>query len=43
MADQVKAYVPGFEYDVFISYSHANNSDGWVSKFRQKLDVRLKA
>lgn len=42
MADQVKAYVPGFEYDVFVSYSHANNSEGWVSKFRQKLDARLK-
>ncbi|MBC8002295.1 MAG: hypothetical protein H7X97_06875, partial [Opitutaceae bacterium] len=35
-------YVPGFEYDVFVSYSHANNFEGWVSKFREKLDARLK-
>ena len=35
-------YVPGFDYDVFISYSHANNAERWVSKFREKLDARLK-
>src|SRR5467141_2260611 len=41
--DTVQTFVPGFEYDVFISYSHANNEDGgWVSKFRRKLDARLK-
>ena len=33
------AYVPRFEYDVFISYSHANNFEGWISKFRQKLEL----
>jgi len=38
----METYVPGYEYDVFISYSHANNYEGWVSKFREKLDARLK-
>jgi len=38
----MSSYVPGYEHDVFISYSHANNYAGWVSTFRQKLDARLK-
>jgi|GEM_PF-2109314 len=36
------SYVPGYPFDVFISYSHANNHAGWISNFRQKLDARLK-
>ncbi|HEX7678090.1 MAG TPA: toll/interleukin-1 receptor domain-containing protein [Thermoanaerobaculia bacterium] len=35
-------YVPGFECDVFISYSHANDAEGWVARLSQKLDNRLK-
>lgn len=35
-------YVPGYQYDVFISYSHLNNGEGWVNKFRAKLEARLK-
>src|SRR5436305_175827 len=37
----MSSYVPGYEHDVFISYSHANNYAGWISTFRQKLDARL--
>jgi hypothetical protein len=36
------SYVPGYEYDVFVSYAHANDQEGWVSTFRQKLEARLK-
>jgi hypothetical protein len=35
------AYVPGHQYDVFISYSHANNFEGWVDRFHEKLEARL--
>lgn len=35
-------FVPGFEHDVFISYSHTNNHSGWVTKFRQLLFGLLK-
>mgnify|MGYP003705527321 FL=1 len=36
------AHVPDYEYDVFISYSHANNHSGWVTKFEEKLTARLR-
>jgi hypothetical protein len=35
-------FVPGVEYDVFISYSHDNNYEQWATKFRQKLEGLLK-
>lgn len=34
-------YVPGFTNDIFISYSHADNLDGWVEKFQDHLHNRL--
>ncbi|MCL4203182.1 MAG: TIR domain-containing protein [Pirellulaceae bacterium] len=38
----MEPYVPGFDSDVFISYSQANNHAGWITKFRQQLEARLK-
>jgi hypothetical protein len=35
------AYVPGCTYDVFISYAHANNRDGWVREFSKALGHEL--
>ena len=34
--------VPGFEYDIFISYRHNDNLDGWVTDFVQNLEKELK-
>lgn len=33
--------VPGFEFDLFISYAHDNDVDGWVSNFRDDLEKQL--
>ena len=33
----------GFEYDIFISYRHNDNLDGWVTDFVQGLGKELKA
>lgn len=36
--------IPGFEYDIFISYRHNDNQyDGWVSEFVEKLRRELVA
>ena len=40
------AYVPGFDYDIFISYASVDNEpeldqEGWVSTFFQLLQTRL--
>jgi hypothetical protein len=29
--------VPGFEYDIFISYRHSDNRFGWVTEFVKAL------
>ncbi|HEX8183915.1 MAG TPA: toll/interleukin-1 receptor domain-containing protein, partial [Blastocatellia bacterium] len=40
-------YLPGFDYDIFISYAHVDNETadkdepGWVSLFREHLEVQL--
>lgn len=34
-------YLPGFINDIFISFSHADNWDGWVEKFQDHLRHRL--
>ena len=34
-------YVPGFVNDIFISFSHADNSRGWVEEFQTQLNDRL--
>jgi hypothetical protein len=42
------SYVPGFENDLFISYAHVDNlsrdvgEEGWVKKFRDTLETRLR-
>jgi hypothetical protein len=34
--------LPGYEYDIFISYRHNDNQyDGWVSEFVEKLRKEL--
>jgi len=45
----MSAYVPGFQYDLFVSYAHIDNlpaiadddKSGWVHSLIQKLDVSL--
>ena len=34
--------IPTFEYDIFISYRHNDNLDGWVSDFVQNLEKELR-
>jgi hypothetical protein len=34
-------YVPGFANDIFISFSHADNSRAWVKEFQEQLYNRL--
>jgi hypothetical protein len=31
------AYVPGYAADLFISYAHRNNHDGWVTELKSRL------
>ena len=41
------AFIPGFEYDIFISYSHIDNiafpgqTDGWIEQFYKNLNIML--
>jgi len=41
------AYIPGFAYDIFISYSHTNNlhpeeePKGWIEQFFERLKILL--
>ena len=45
--DAPTAYVPGFDYDIFISYAHvddltaADGEKGWVERFHDHLVVKL--
>lgn len=34
---------PDYEYDIFISYRHNDNQDGWVTRFVEALQNELKA
>jgi hypothetical protein len=39
-------YLPGFQHDIFISYAHVDDASadaaaGWVTQFREHLDVQL--
>jgi TolB-like protein len=36
------SHLPGFEYDIFISYRHNDNLDGWVTDFVQNLEKELR-
>jgi hypothetical protein len=31
------AYVPGYAADIFVSYSHSNDRDRWVTELKSKL------
>lgn len=35
--------LPGFEYDIFISYRHNDNRSGWVTEFVNTLQEELAA
>ena len=35
--------LPGFEYDIFISYRHNDNRSGWVTEFVSALQEELAA
>ncbi len=35
------AFVPGVEHDVFISYAHVDNQEGWVDAFQRQLELTL--
>jgi TolB-like protein/tetratricopeptide (TPR) repeat protein len=35
--------IPGFEYDIFISYRHNDNKSGWVTEFVKNLQEELSA
>jgi len=35
--------IPGYEYDIFISYRHNDNRTGWVTKFVKSLQEELGA
>ena len=35
--------IEGFEYDIFISYRHNDNLDGWVTDFVQNLEKELRS
>lgn len=37
------AIIPGFEYDIFISYRHNDNRSGWVTEFVKALQEELAA
>ena len=37
MTDPAQSCVPGHQYDVFVSYAQANDHDGWVTRFKDKL------
>ncbi len=34
--------LPGYEYDIFISYRHNDNLDGWVTNFVESLEKELR-
>jgi adenylate cyclase len=43
LGSAMASLIPGFEYDIFISYRHNDNLDGWVTYFVQDLEKELKA
>jgi len=36
------SYVPGFRYDLFVSYASEDNVDGWVERFQEQLTGEVK-
>lgn len=39
----MSSLIPGYEYDIFISYRHNDNRSGWVTEFVKHLDEELRA
>ena len=39
----MQSVIPGFEYDIFISYRHNDNRSGWVTEFVEVLQEELAA
>jgi hypothetical protein len=37
----MSSIVPGFEYDIFISYRHNDNKSGWVAAFQKELGATI--
>jgi hypothetical protein len=41
------AFIPAYEYDIFISYAHVDNTpffgqaDGWIEQFYKNLNLML--
>ena len=35
--------IPGYEYDIFISYRQNDNQDGWVAEFINSLNREIKS
>jgi len=35
------AFLPEFACDIFISYAHIDNEDGWVTRFHERLQIAL--
>jgi TIR domain-containing protein len=35
------SYVPGCNVDVFISYAHNDNKDGWITRLKERLTEKL--
>jgi hypothetical protein len=33
--------IPGYEYDIFISYRHDDNRSGWLTEFVAALEEEL--
>ena len=40
---KLASLVRGFEYDIFISYRHNDNLDGWVTDFVLALEKELRS
>src|SRR5687767_9103647 len=39
--DTMPSVIPGYEYDIFISYRHNDNRSGWVTSFVSSLKAEL--
>ena len=38
----MSSVIPNYEYDIFISYRHNDNLDGWITNFVQSLEKELR-
>ena len=35
------AYIPGFLHDIFLSYAHVDDLQGWIRRFQGDLEIKL--